>query len=159
MVIFCPHTHPLGVTTIVPSTVLAEWQPRAQQIYPGETLASLVMPHLCSEVLAGRDMLCFINNEASAAALIRASAAEPDVLALVQQAHLQFHQLQIRTWFEWVDTESNPADGLSRDGFRSLDGGTGLAPPGLQDFPFPSLPGPHDFLASLTEPIGGANSG
>eukprot|EP00435_Cladocopium_sp_Y103_P067262 s583_g29.t1 len=67
-------------------------------------------------VVGGADVLWFIDIEAAAAALIRASTAEADVLSLVQQAHLQFHDLRIRPWFEWIDTESNPADGLSREG-------------------------------------------
>eukprot|EP00435_Cladocopium_sp_Y103_P000858 s5581_g1.t1 len=151
-VIFAPGQPPLGGTTLVPSSVVASWHPRAQQIYPGETLAAVVVPALYPDVLTNQDCIWFIDNEASAAALIRASTSESDVLVLVQQAHLQFNELNLRVWFEWVDTESNPADGLSRDGLR--DPWTLSQGWQLQEFPFPPLLGPADFLQSLAQPLG-----
>eukprot|EP00435_Cladocopium_sp_Y103_P042485 s1483_g11.t1 len=117
-VIFAPHTLPLGGTTVVPQEVIAGWTARSQQIYPGETLAAVVVPALHAADLMDHDCLWFIDNEAAASALVRATTAEIDVLALVQQAHLQFHELNMRVWFEWIDTETNPSDGLSRDGLR-----------------------------------------
>ena len=155
--IFVPGSQPVGGTTIVPSEVLAAWKPRAQQIFPGETLAALVVPALHGSLLRDRDILWFIDNEAAAAALIRVVSGESDVLTLVQQAHLQFHQLRLRPWFEWIDSESNSADGLSRDGLN--DSWTLAQGWLLQDFPYPPLLGPDEFLASLAVPISGANSG
>eukprot|EP00435_Cladocopium_sp_Y103_P010075 s1670_g2.t1 len=96
--------------------VIAQWKPRAQQIFPGETIAALVIPHLCADVLRDSDVVWFIDNEASAAALVRVTSGEEDILLMVQHAHLQFHALRIRPRFEWIDSESNPADGLSRLG-------------------------------------------
>ena len=106
----------MGGTCVVPPLVISQWKPRTQQIYPGETLAAVVVPALCPTLLRGRDVLWFFDNEAAVSAIIRVSTAEPDVLILVQQAHLQFHELQMRTWVEWIDSSSNPSDGLSRDG-------------------------------------------
>ena len=31
-------------------------------------------------------------------------------------SHVQAAQLKSSIWYEWIDSESNPADGLSRDG-------------------------------------------
>jgi hypothetical protein len=156
-VIFPSGGIPLGGTTVVPQEVIATWRPRQQQIYPGETLAAVVVPALAAEPLASQSILWFIDNEAAAAALIRASTSEADVLTMVQQAHLQFSRLQARTWFEWIDSESNPADGLSRDGLH--DTWTSSQPWKLQEFPFPSVLGPGELLESLATPIGDANSG
>ena len=118
---------------------------------------SVVVPTLVPEPLVSQSLLWFIDNEAAAAALIRASTSEADVLIMVQQAHLQFSRLQARTWFEWIDTESNPADGLSRDGLH--DSWTSSQPWQLQECPFPSVLGPGKLLEHLATPIGDANSG
>jgi hypothetical protein len=156
-VIFPSHGLPLGGTTVVPHWVIQTWQQRQQQIYPGETLAAVIVPLLDADSLISKSVIWFIDNEAATAALIRASTSEPDVLTLVQQAHLQFSRLQTRIWFEWIDTESNPADGLSRDGTN--DEWTLSQHWLLREFPFPSLLGPGELLESLAKPIDDANSG
>ena len=33
---------------------------------------------------------------------------------MVQAAHWMWMQLDIRVWIEWIDSQSNPAEGLSR---------------------------------------------
>ena len=71
---------------------------------------------LCTEVVQNRDVIWFIDNEAAAAALIRGSCREDDVSQIVLTARLFFFFLNCRMWIEWVDSISNPADGLSRDG-------------------------------------------
>jgi hypothetical protein len=156
-VIFPPTSVPVGGTCVVPPSVIAHWKPRTQQIYPGETLAAVVVPALCPTVLCNADVLWFFDNESAVSALIRASTAESDVLILVQQAHLQFNDLQMRTWIEWIDSASNPADGLSRLGL--LDEWTAAQPWQVQEFSFPSLSAPATFLAQLAAPIGSVNSG
>ena len=65
-------------------------------------------------VLSNRDILWFIDNEAAASSLFRGSSKEQDVHAIAQVSHLLYHHLQCRVWIEWVDSHSNPSDGLSR---------------------------------------------
>ena len=36
--------------------------------------------------------------------------------AVAQAAHWKLHCLGARMWVEWIDSDSNPSDGLSRDG-------------------------------------------
>eukprot|EP00435_Cladocopium_sp_Y103_P008552 s4807_g2.t1 len=156
-VVFPPAGVPVAGTCVVPQTIILQWKPRTQQIYPGETLAACVVPALCPDVLRGADVLWFFDNEAAVSALIRVSTAEPDVLVMVQQAHLQFHALQMRTWIEWLDSASNPSDGLSRLGV--LDEWTQAQPWQVHDFDFPHLCDSATFLAQLATPIGSVNSG
>ena len=145
-IIFPPASTPVGGTCVVPPSVIATWKERSQQIFPGETLCALVVPLLFPTTLRGCDALWFLDNESAVSALIRASCSEDDVLLMVQRIHLQFHALQMRTWFEWIDSESNPADGLSRSG---LDDEWTLSQPWqVQDFEFPFLSDPATFLES-----------
>lgn len=156
-VIYPPHAMPVGGTCVVPPLVIGQWKPRTQQIYPGETLAAVVVPALCPSLLRGQDVIWFFDNEAAVSAIIRASTAEEDVLILVHQAHLQFHELQMRTWVEWVDSASNPSDGLSRLGL--LDEWTLAQKWQVSEYAFPLLSDPASFLAQLATPIGSVNSG
>ena len=134
-VIFKPHTVPLGGSTVVPESVLSSWKPRIQQIYPGETLAVLVATVLCPDHLANSDLLWFVDNESAVSALIRSSTSQEDVHLISQATHVKLHSLGCRLWVEWIDSESNLSDGLSRLGI--LDPWTCDRQWQLQDFPFP----------------------
>ena len=48
--------------------------------------------------------------------LIRGAAKPEDIDLFASASALQFSILHARTWFEWVDSDANPADGLSRLG-------------------------------------------
>ena len=58
----------------------------------------------------------FIDNEAAASCAIRGASSLPEVETAVQAAHLLWLHLGCRAGIEWIDSRSNPADGLSRAG-------------------------------------------
>ena len=91
-------------------------KPRHQQIFPAEAYAvyAAIAHHL--DDLHGQDVICFIDNEAVAAAAVRGTSKEFDVESLIQAIHWMLFSVGARGWFEWIDTEANPSDGLSRDG-------------------------------------------
>ena len=115
-VIFVPGNTPLGGTTVVPHQVVTSWKQRTQQIFPGETLCALVLPLLYPEVLKSHDLPWFVDNEAAVASLIRGSTSELDVHLIAQCSLVRLAHLGCRLWLEWIDSESNPSDGLSRAG-------------------------------------------
>ena len=92
------------------------WKQRRHQIFPAESTALPILTWACHHHLANRDVIWYIDNEASAAAAIRGSTSEPDVNVMIQTAHLMWMHLNARVWIEWIDSKSNPSDGLSRDG-------------------------------------------
>ena len=59
-------------------------------------------------------MLWFVDNESAVSSLIRGSSRQGDLAELSQLTHLVWALLGCRVWIEWVDSESNLADGLSR---------------------------------------------
>ena len=107
-----------GWTTVVPSSVMATWQLRKQQIFPAEVMAVVVAAHFVASIVARSDILVFVDNEGATSALVRGSSSQPDVEELVMRAHSVFNTHRIKFWIEWIDTESNPADGLSRAGVQ-----------------------------------------
>ena len=68
------------------------------------------------DVLAGKDVIVFVDNDAACAVLIRGSTSQEDACDIAQALHWRLTAVGCRAWFEWVDSESNPSDGLSRDG-------------------------------------------
>ena len=58
----------------------------------------------------------FVDNEAAVSSLIRGTSRSGDVGHIAAIAQLRLLQLGASPWFEWIDSHSNPADGLSRDG-------------------------------------------
>ena len=144
-----PPLKTLGCTMVLPDRILRTWKPREQQIFPAEAVVLPIATWAAADILKDRDVICFIDNEAAAAAAIRGDSSQPDVQVIIQAAHLLWMRLGVRMWLEWIDSDSNPADGLSRlgvaDPWSSLQGWElreEKAPP------WESVPGRPDVLAA-----------
>lgn len=147
-VIFIPGTMPVAGTCIVPPEVISTWKHRSQQIFPGETVAALVIALIHGPVLGARDAIHFVDNQASVASLVRVTSSEVDVLFIVQQVHLAYLRINSRMWYEWLDSDSNPADGLSRSGLS--DAWTLAQPWAIQEYSFPEVLDPPRFLELIS---------
>ena len=156
-VLFPPGCQPVGGTCLVPPAVLQSWNVRQQQIFPGESLCGLLVPWLHPQSFCSADVVWFIDNESAVASLIKASSDQPDVHRIVQTSQAVLQALGARTWFEWIDTESNPSDGLSRDGL--LDVWTQSQGWSLKDYSFPPELLPDTFSSLLEHLLSGVNSG
>ena len=122
---------------------------RRQQIGQLEILAGLVpylsVPHL----LAGRDVVHWIDNTSAKAAFVHSYSGAPDSARLVHAFHAWQACAQADVWFEYVPTNANPSDepsrapGLWHRSFRPC--------PGVVSEPvaarFPSLTGVRDARA------------
>jgi hypothetical protein len=73
---------------------------------------------LCPDQVAERDVVWFVDNEAAVSSLIRGTSRSGDVGHIAAIAQLRLLQLGASPWFEWIDSHSNPSDGLSRDGLE-----------------------------------------
>ena len=109
---------PLGRSCDVPLKTFDSWIPRRQQIFPAEALAPLAVLLNHADEVKGRDIVFFIDNEAAVAACIRGASRCEDVGLIVQAIQWEALKLGCRCWFEWIDSKSNPSDGLSRDGLE-----------------------------------------
>ena len=89
---------------------------RSQQIFAAEAFAAVVAPFNHEELFRSRNVLWFVDNESACSSLIRGSSRVEDVGNIAAAAHVLFLKLGCRVCFEWIDSASNPADGLSRAG-------------------------------------------
>ena len=67
-------------------------------------------------MLAGRDVIWFIDNETVCASAIRGTSSMPEVGSILDSAIVCLSRQSTRVWYEWTDSRSNPSDGLSREG-------------------------------------------
>jgi hypothetical protein len=151
-VIFQPGVTPIGRTMLLDWDLVSYWLPRQQQIMAAEAFAALALPSEHFPVLRGRDVVWFIDNQSACSSLIRGGSAAEDVEQIALVTHLLFLVLGSRVWFEWIDTDSNPADGLSRLGLEDpWTQGQGwelgsCAPPDWARTNFPANSLLHDLL-------------
>ena len=66
--------------------------------------------------LAGRDIIWFIDNEDVCASAVRGTSSLLEVSATLNSAIVCLSRQNSRVWYEWIDSKSNPSDGLSREG-------------------------------------------
>ena len=119
-VIFDPHrgTRPQGFSMTVSESILSRLIVREQQILAVEAFAAAAAPWISRNTFAMRDSIWFVDNSAAVSTLIRGSAKPEDIDNLSALVTLQNAIFQHSCWFEWIDSDSNPSDGLSRLGLE-----------------------------------------
>ena len=90
--------------------------PRETQILAAEAVAILTALIVSPEIFRGKEVVWFVDNEAAVSSLIQGTSRAEDVGHIAACTQLAMMELSCSTWFEWIDSASNPADGLSRDG-------------------------------------------
>ena len=87
-----------------------------QQILAVEAFASIAAMHVSPELFEDSDILWFVDNESAVSSLIRGAAKPEDIDKIAAFSASRTTSLRARIWWEWIDSDSNPSDGLSRDG-------------------------------------------
>ena len=83
-----------------------------------EAFAAAAAPWVSPEIFAQRDFVWFVDNAAAVSTLIRGAAKPEDIDHIATVVAFQNAKLSHRPWFEWIDSDSNPSDGLSRLGLE-----------------------------------------
>ena len=71
---------------------------------------------LTPELIQSGEIVWFVDNEAALSSLIRGTSRAEDVGHIAACTQVAMLECSSSVWYEWVDSDSNPADGLSRDG-------------------------------------------
>ena len=85
------------------------------QIIPLERIAAAGTPLTYAKYAEGRDIIFFIDNQSVCGALVKGTSKSRDIQHLATDWHFLTFQLRCRVWIEWVPSEFNPADMLSRE--------------------------------------------
>ena len=114
--IFQKGCQPLAFSCVTNESILRHLHDRETQILAVEAFAAIAAPWILPHVFQGADVVWWIDNNSACSTLIRGAAKPEDIDKFAAIAAIQFATLRGRPWYEWVDTEANPADGLSRLG-------------------------------------------
>ena len=117
-VIFSPGARPKGFSLELGKEFLSILFPRKTQILAAEAVAVLTALVLHPELLARREVVWFVDNEAALSSLIRGTSRAEDVGHIASCTQLAMIAHSCSAWYEWIDSASNPSDGLSRDGIQ-----------------------------------------
>ena len=66
-------------------------------------------------LLRGREIIFFIDNESVCCALIKGCSRSWDIQILCTAWHIFCFKWDMKVWIEWVPSKANPADILSRE--------------------------------------------
>ncbi len=67
------------------------------------------------EKFRGRRMVWYVDSTAAMPSFVRGVSANPDLERIVGLFRMLAYHLDVQVWFEWVDSDSNWSDGVSRD--------------------------------------------
>ena len=105
---------------VVPDVVRQLWSRQAEgsdehyDIYEIEAIGPALVLHNFGQLLAGMLWIHFIDNDNALAALVRGSSSVTAADVIVGHTVRAAAHLGLWSWYDRVDTKSNPVDGLSR---------------------------------------------
>ena len=117
--------YPSAAALDTPHSLVEALPHRKTQIIPLELMAAAGMLHTYGNMLRGRDVIFFIDNQSVCSALTKGCSRAWDIQIMATAWHLTTMKLGCRVWIEWVPSDSNPADILSRHGkslFKTANG-------------------------------------
>jgi hypothetical protein len=91
---------------------------RKQQITACEALLGVITPFNLKQQLLNQDCVWFMDNKAACSLLVKGNSSHSDLSAIACITHLLLTSRHCRCYFEWVESEANLADGLSRSGLE-----------------------------------------
>ena len=99
---------------VVHSCISSKLKTRKTQIFPYEVVASVVALAKWKRALAGRRVVCFVDNIAARGSLASGRSSQPDVNGIIGFAWRLSLEFRIALYFVWVPSALNVADGPSR---------------------------------------------
>jgi hypothetical protein len=102
----------------IESDLYRMWEPCVNYIAQLELVMVLVAVLKVPDRLRGKRGVWFIDNTAALMALIRGRSNSADLDRLAGSIHAALFAMQIWMYFEWVESQSNWADGISREALK-----------------------------------------
>ena len=115
-ILWQPGELPYAAAIDTPQVLVDALSPRKSHIIPLELMAAAGMLVTYGHLLRAEDVIFFIDNQSVCCALVKGCSRSWDIQLLSTCWQLLCLQLGCRVWIEWVPSESNPADVLSREG-------------------------------------------
>ena len=99
-----------------PDQIVKSLMPRQTQIIALELLAVAGALSTFRDIIAGHDIIVFCDNQSVCAALTKGASKALDIQFFATAFHILCQEFHCCPWIEWIPTDANPADSLSRIG-------------------------------------------
>ena len=121
-VVVLPESNKIFYTScVVPKEVVADWLPSKQYIYLVELFAGPVALDTFPDLLQGRDVIHFVDNNSALGALVKGYSSKEDAIKIVADYWLRAMKLKILAYVDRVESKSNISDDPSRlNEFKTL---------------------------------------
>ena len=106
----------LGYASCVPPAVVADWPAAKAHIQRVECVAVIIVMVLMAPLISHRNVLWFCDNSSVLGALVKGRSNDPVVHVLGQLMALFLFRINAIVWWEFVESEANWSDGVSRKG-------------------------------------------
>lgn len=120
IIVFLHHRRPVAITCVMPETLLAQLTPKATHIGQAEILAAMMLPLYCPDEIRDQAIIHFVDNQSAIAGLVKCYSTKEDSSSLLGLYAVLMTALQATSWIEFVESEANASDGISRDGIFDL---------------------------------------
>ena len=107
-----------GVVVDIPSSLYALWGVQNTYIAQLELVMAMVAMVECASEMRGRRGVWFIDNTAALFTLVKGRSNKDSLDEIAFVVHAALYALRAQIYYEWVESESNWADGISRHGTR-----------------------------------------
>ena len=102
----------------IEASLYSMWEPCVTYIAQLELVMVLIAMLKLPDELRGKRGVWFIDNTAALMALVRGRSNSADLDRLAGSIHAALFAMQIWMYFEWVESKSNWADGISRESLK-----------------------------------------
>jgi len=121
-VVVLPESQKIFYTScVVPEEVVADWLPSKQHIYLVELFVGPVALDTFPDLLQGRDVIHFVDNNSALGALVKGYSSKEDAIKIVADYWLRAMRLKILAYVDRVESKSNISDDPSRlNEFKTL---------------------------------------
>ena len=118
LAVFFEHQQQLrtGRVVDIPTAVYSYWGEYETYIAQLEMLMILVAMIELAPVMRGRRGIWYIDNVAALMAMVRGRANSPDLDRMAEVLQGAMLALEVWLYFEWIESDSNWSDGISRTG-------------------------------------------
>ena len=108
----------IGRVVDIPDTVYCYWGDYETYIAQLEMLMILVAMVDLAPIMRGRRGIWYIDNVAALMAMVRGRANNPDLDRMAEILQGAMYALDMWIYFEWIESDSNWSDGISRSGLK-----------------------------------------
>ena len=117
LIVSSPRTKtPRAFTAVIPESIVLQFVPKSTHIGQAELFAALMGFASVPELYEGASIIHFVDNQSALCGLISCTSSKADSSCILGLYAVLLARCRARVWAEYVESEANVSDGVSREG-------------------------------------------